>query len=477
MHRNSQSNDYRNYSYLHRSRSISSRNTHRQFYDSRLHNQQSLHPYTTTTNGFTSSYLQQQQQQYQPLSTISDIPEPVSLFDELGFLRRQRSNVTPFPPVRIPNRRTPGNGTRFATANALRERLLIDIQQNMNEIDHELALLDRRPVIPLYLPIRFASFHQKIAHENRTRSNEPKRAYKVIPRITNQTKKVSSYSTPARTNQNISPSFIGQYHYGPEMEENEIREDDPENTDRNLVVKEIPKLNFYKPLTLDEFRRQQSAFPENRALVSVPEIGGTDQTEVIKKADDFHQNIPNGTDIAEPVPVRTTQEFDSTSKLNFRNFKSLIQNASESTVEIPPPRKPIDNQIFDASRVDLINSMISKPVKHTSSSTNIRTNIERPISPDQPKLFRTFSNDDDTDVNGSYFLNDPANESVNPDALISVYPEKRPLRTESQLITDDIVDNDTKEQQLPKETNPPKNDATKKYVITAVYTLPLSSTT
>jgi hypothetical protein len=470
---------------------------------------------TTTTEAVTPSYLQQ------PLTPISDLPEPMSLFDELGYIRHRRTNITPFPPVYIPsNRRTSGNVTRFATANALRERLLMDIQHNINEIDYELALLDRRPIMPLYIPISFSSFHGKLppSHRgNRIRSIEPKRVHKVIPRITKPTKKISSHSTP---NQIISPAFIGQYHYAPEMEENEIRENDPENTDRILVAKELPKLNFYKPLTLDEFRRKQSALPENRALIIVPAIAGTDEPEIIKKqvpaitgtdepeiikkqiagtdepeiikkqisviigtdepeiikkTDEFQQTNPIDTHTASSTSIKTSQDFTSTSKFNFRNFEPLIQNSIEPDV---PPSKPIDNEVLDTTT----NPMISKSVKHTSSLTKIQADIEKPIRPSLPKMFKSFSSsDNDIDENATYLLKDGTNESIKPDAPISVYPEHRPLRTESELKNDDINDNNTNghsrtpvlEEQNEKESKPSKT----KYIITNFYTTPLSLTT
>jgi len=341
MHRNSQNGHYRCYSHLPLSSSTYSRNNHHQYNDSRLHIQRSLYSNTTPIVTYTPPRFHQQ---YQPSTNISDLAEPLSVFDDLKFPKHHRSNVIPFPLVRIPSnptQRTSVNDPRLATSSVARKRLLHDIQHNISEIDQELSLLERRPSI---LP-RISSIDRNARssdNDNQMKSTKPKRIYEVIPRITSESKIISR----KQTDQTNSYSYIGHYHYGAEIEEIEIVENDPENSDLKSTIDEIPELNIYETCSLDQFRREQSALPQNRALIFVPEYIINNEI-----AEDSHQD--------DPTDTNTTRSTSGSSK-GFLSVNRLnIQSTPEPEFEILSPDTLNPNEFSYAFEADLANGMLS----------------------------------------------------------------------------------------------------------------------
>lgn len=185
MRRYSQNNDNRYYAFLSSSGSSPSRNSsshstnrnaHYQYYDPRLRAQQQtqqtlleyqisgLSPPRSQHSLFGSTgYQPPSFRQELPLSSansIADLGEPISLFDDIRPLEHRRSIVTPsltssyVPPD--PRRRPSASDVRLATAQAVRERLLMDIEQSIDDIDREITSLERRPTGSRYIPPRFS---------------------------------------------------------------------------------------------------------------------------------------------------------------------------------------------------------------------------------------------------------------------------------------------------------------------------------
>ncbi|CAF0796469.1 unnamed protein product [Rotaria sordida] len=306
MYRNSQNNDYRNYSHLPPSISTYSRNTDHQYYKPRSRTAQIISSNTTLIPAFTSPSFPHE---YQLSTTTSNLEEPISIFDNQKPPPHRRYTIAGFPPVYIPpnpSRRLSVHDARLMAASATRQRLLTDIQRNINEIDRELSSLPPKCSIPRYIPPRFSSFadvpqtsfHQKTLspnNENQILPYRPKSFYKVIPHITSESTKTSQHSTPKLTDRNTLQPFIGQYHYGLEIEDNEILEKDLENLDLKSLVDEISQFNSHEILSLDEFRREQSDLVQNRALVLVPEYGDDNKNTINESTtEDIRQN--NSTD-------------------------------------------------------------------------------------------------------------------------------------------------------------------------------------
>jgi hypothetical protein len=375
------------------------------------------------------------------LTTITDLAEPLFVFDDLKFPRQRRSNVPHFPPVYLPpnlSRPTSISDARLATANAMRERLLIDIQHNMNEIDREITSLEQRSAISGYIPARLSSFISKrqtsldkrtyLSHgETEKWPDKPRKIYSVIPRIKSQPKTISPPSISNRTNKSLSPSYIGQYHYGPEMIENEIREGDPENTDLKLVVKEMPKLTFRQPLTLEQFRREQSALPQNRALIFVPEYDDENETGSNEKVEDFHPRHSIPPDMAQISTVHSSNISGSSNRLRIQDFQLLTHTVPEPKPEIPPMSTSKPAEVSDKTEVNLINTMISAPVKHTHQS---KATKETHSSSQQ----ETKNNND---VDTAYFFSDFGQEGE--EDLISIDPSHFTLPTGSDILSEDNI--------------------------------------
>ena len=185
MRRYDPNNDNRYYAFLspsaaNASRNSSShstnRNTHYQYYDPRLrtqqHAQQTLLEYQFSGLSPTRSRpLLYGSDHYQPPSflqelppstadSVSDLGEPISLFDDIKPLEYRRSIVTSSLPSSYvppnPTRRPSVSDLRLATAQTLRDRLVSDIEQSIDDIERELTSLERRPSGPRYMPPRFS---------------------------------------------------------------------------------------------------------------------------------------------------------------------------------------------------------------------------------------------------------------------------------------------------------------------------------
>ena len=175
-------NDNRYYAYLpstnstsrNSSSNSSNQNAHYQYYDLRLRSrQQTLYEYQLSNRyPNRSTYISPRHQySYQPPSflqetsststnIIADLGEPISVFDDIKPLEYRPPLVAPpLPSTYIPpdpTQRPSASDIRLATAHALREQLLTDIERSISDIDRELTSLERRPSIPRYIPPRFS---------------------------------------------------------------------------------------------------------------------------------------------------------------------------------------------------------------------------------------------------------------------------------------------------------------------------------
>jgi hypothetical protein len=453
MNRHSQNSDHRNYYYLPPSTSSSSRNTYYQYYDPRLRTQQSYYSNTTSIPTYNTPNFQHQ---YQPSRSISDLTEPLSVFDDLKPPRYHRSNTTTFPLTYLPsnlNRRSSVSDARLATASAIREQLLTDIQRNITEIDRELSSLEQRPSVPptpliqhrisTFIQSRQTSSHQNTLPPNGNNQiwpNKPKRVYKVIPRITSESKKISQQSTPKLTHQTSSThSFVGQFHYGAEMEENEILENDPENSDYRSIINQIPESSSHETFSLDEFIREQSPLPQNRALTFVPEYVDNSEIEINQFTEDIHQNNPVDINTARSSTASSLHDFGASNKLNIQDFQSLIQTASQLPVETTSKNEGNHHKSSDQVEQDLANTMLSKPVKHSHMSTRIQQPLSisrQALSPSQQAIVESENNTTD---GSRYFFSDFGNDGEGEEDVISIDPNHFALPTESERISDENI--------------------------------------
>lgn len=191
MRRQNENNDNPYYNYLPPANTLTrnsssnsiNRNAHYQYYDPRLrtrqHTQQAFLEYqyssTSPNRRSPASSLYgspHRQSSYRPPSflqelppssaaSISDLGEPISIFDDIKPLEYRRSIAAPSLPSTYippdPNQRPALTDTRIATAQVFREQLLSDIQNSIIDIDRELTSLDqRRTSIPRYVPPRFS---------------------------------------------------------------------------------------------------------------------------------------------------------------------------------------------------------------------------------------------------------------------------------------------------------------------------------
>ncbi|CAF5173841.1 unnamed protein product, partial [Rotaria magnacalcarata] len=272
MRRHTQTNDFRHYSFLPPSIKTSPRNAHYQYYDRRLRAQQNVYSNMTPISTYSSSRAQHHSR---TSTTVSDLGEPISAFHDIEPPVYHQSAVTSLPLVHQPSnisRQASINNERIARASVMRERMLQNIQQNISEIDQELSSLKKRPSISHHIPprltplvnIQSASAHKSTPSPNVESKNWPnkqKKVYQVVPRISSEMSKTSQLSTPKLMTNFITDSFVGQYHYGPEVEEIEINDNDPENEDLKSTYDEISQFNFHETFTGDQFLREQSNLP------------------------------------------------------------------------------------------------------------------------------------------------------------------------------------------------------------------------
>ena len=447
MHHDSQNNSYEGYSYSHPSISTSSQNTYYQYYNPRRRTRQFRYSNGTTTTGYNFSHLQQQ---YQPSVGISDLAEPMSLFDDLRFPLNRPSDVIPFPVVYTPSnpsrRIPPIPDERLATASAMRERLLNDIQQSMREIDRELTSLEQRSTFSQYIPSRplpLVAPRRKsldkglaITNDNNdpSRQSKPRKVYNVIPRIPSQPKKTATPTSVSNLiEETTSQLFFSQYHYAAEVEEITIDEKDAENAEMKSVANEIPHSKSSEPLSLDPFRREQSALSEHRALILVREYIDDEQTET---TEDFQHNDPVDTDTAQLSLVRSSTQTGTSNKLNIQDFKALTHTAPEPAVVIPslPVSELKPKEIPDKTETDLINTMLSKPVKHAHLSTK----PEETLSSSRQAIVNPKNN---TDVDTGYFFSDFGEGGEGEEDLISIDPRHFQIPTDTELLPEDNISN------------------------------------
>ncbi|CAF0885414.1 unnamed protein product [Rotaria sp. Silwood1] len=502
MHRHNQNNDYRNYSFIPPSSSSSSRNAHYQYYDRRLRTRQTLYSNATPIPTYSTP---RPQHQYQPSSTtttttttISDLAEPISVFHNIEPSKYHRSSITSLPITYKPpnpSRQSSIVDNRLATASVMREHLLKDIQRNISEIDQELSSLKKRPSISQYIPprlspivdVRQTSSQKKTPLPNDDKQiwpDKPKRVYQVVPRITSEAKKTSQQSTPKLSEQSISNSFIGQYHYGPEVEEIEIRENDPENSDLKSTSDEISRFNFHEIFSLEQFYRQQSDLPENRALIFVPQYVDNYDIKINESTEEFQEKTPIDTNFARSSTVTSLHDLASSNKLNIQDFQLLMQIAPEPKIEISSENVVNSHEISNQVEENLNNTILSKPVKH--SRLSIRTQETLSLS---SQTMKNAENTTDFDMN--YFFSDFGNEYEGEEDLISIDPYHFAPPTASEIIPDDnksnilirqsqtsLPNSHASEQQQTiennnqyiKETEKKKIDATTEHIVTPIST-------
>jgi hypothetical protein len=435
MHHYTQNSDYRNNSYLPPLSSTSSRNNYYQYYDPRLRTQHTPYSDITSIPTYESPSFHHQ---YKPSRNISDLSEPISVFDDL---KPPRHNTTIFPLIYLPpnpSRRSSVSDARLATASAIRERLLTDIQQNITEIDREITSLEQRYSSPQrfssFAQSRQSSFHQNTVlsnDKNQMWPNKHKRVYQVIPRITSESKKTSQQSTPKLAiDQTSSQLFIGQFHYGAEVEENEILDNDPENSDRRSIVHEIPEFSSRKTFSLGEFIREQSDLSQNRALTLVPEYVDNIKTETNQLTEDMHQNNPIVTNTTRSSTASSLHDFASSNKLNAQDFQSMGRTVPQTKVQITSKNGGNPHKSTEKIEPGVMNTMVSKPVKHSDLSTKTR----QTLSVSQQAISHSVSNSTD-DI--GHFFSDYGDDGEGEEDVMTIDPNHFTLPTEAEMISDD----------------------------------------
>ena len=416
MHRYRQGNDYRQYSFL---APTTAQNNYYQLYRSRSENRPSI-SYTT------SDFFQQ----YPTTTRISDLAEPLSVFDDVRFSRPRQPNPGPLAPVyeRInTDRQVTLHATRFQTACAFRERLLIDIQQNITEIDQELSLLERRPIMSRPAPLRLTSMSQRappVYYPKRIQPRRPSRVYQVIPRIPDPPKKVIPRAKPTPIRQQPPAAvLLVHYHYGPEIEENEISKGDPENVDLESTVNELVDLTSHQAISLDPFRRVQSALPANRVSIFIPEYIDAPKVEEKKVEENSHEKISI---VIDPPPSTLVEE--STAFISAPELKAKIRSPSKAS-PTPIAVEPVEPKQTRLSK------LFSPPTEPTVTKDESKLSRERTMT--QPDTTKDAKSDDDPQPFVTF-----GTESVISDTFASIYQDASLYRTHSTLLIDSIDTND-----------------------------------
>lgn len=412
MYRYRQGNEYRPYSFL---TPTTVPNNYYQLYRSRSESRPSIN--------YTSSHLFQG---YPTSTRISDLAEPLSVFDDTRFSRSRRSNVIPLAPVHQPiddDRQITFHATQFQTACAFRERLLIDIQQNITEIDQELSLLERRPIMSRPAPLRLTSMSYRAApvyYQKPIQPRRPSRVYQVVPRIPDQPKKVIAppKRTPVRQLPPPPPVLLIHYHYGPEIEENEIRKGDPENIDFESAVNELIDSSTHKALSLDSFRRVQSVSPNNRVSIFIPQCIDAPKVEETNS----HEKITIVVDSASSTLVEESKIFISVPESKVK--LGSPSKASPTIVEPVESKQPRRRRLFSPPTEPVVNNNESHlPREQTATKLDTKKDV-KPEDDDPQPLFRL------------------ERDSITSDAHTSAYPDASLYRTHSALLIDSIDTND-----------------------------------
>ncbi|CAM4884664.1 unnamed protein product [Rotaria socialis] len=442
MRRHTQNNDFRHYSFLPPSSKTSARNTHYQYYDRRLRTKQNIYSNMTQIPTYSSP---RSPYHSQSSTTVADLGEPISAFHDIAPPVYRQPAVTSLPLVRQPSnisRQASINNERMARASVMRERILQGIQHNMSEIDQELSSLKKRPSISHHIPPRLTplvntqptSAHKSTPSPNVESKNWPnkqKKVYQVVPRISSEMSKTSQVSTPKLMMNFITDSFVGQYHYGPEVEEIEIDDNDPENEDLKSTYDEISQFDFHETFTLDQFLREQSNLSQNRALISVPEYVDNEDTRMNESTEELDEKNLIDTNTVRPSTVTSLRELTSVGKLNIQDFQSLIQTAPELKIEVPSEPQTVNiEESPHAIDTNLANTILSKPMRH--SRLSIRTQDTLSLSS------QTTKNPDNNNNNHTnYFFSDFGNEFEGEEDLISIDPYNFAPPTESELMSED----------------------------------------
>ena len=451
MYSHRRQNNYRNYFSLPPSNPTFSQNAYYRYYDHRLRIQQNLLSKPIPTVKYPSFYFQHQ---YQTSATISDLGEPISIFDDIKSCKYSQSNAflvpstySPLSPSRYPSI----NDERLATASTIRERLLTGIQRSMNEINEELSLIRKRASISHHIPSRLSpmanerqtSSQKSISHlnnESQIWPYKPKRIYQVIPRIASETKTISQISTPKSIDPNVSRPTLGQYHYGPEIEEIEIDENDPENSNLKSTYQEISQSKFPEVVSFDQFLRQQSDLPQNRALISVPQYVDYNEVEISQLTEDFHQNNSVDAVFAQSTTAKSLDDLISASKVNIQDYSLLIQTVPEPKIPTPIETVIDSHQATKSAQSNSTNTILSKPVKHSRISSRTSKTLS---SVSQP-----INNSKNNIIDGTtYFFSDFGNEYDGEEDAISIDPYNFAPPTESEIVADDNISSSIRQSQ------------------------------
>ena len=292
-------------------------------------------------------------------------------------------------------------------------------------------------------------------YDVQTIQNAPRKIYEVIPLIQQQPKNSSLVSSTNPTEQTDSQLFSGRYHYPPETEETEITENDPENSDVKSIADDLPELSPPELLSLEEFRRKQSALPYDRVLIFVPQYVDNMERELTETTVSFPQSDLVDTDIARSslVPSRKSQ---LSNKPNILDVPALIRTAPKmKPPRVPKPKpapkpevvsKPVE--VPNNVKANLTKTLFDKPVKHVHDSTKAKT---KPSSP-KAAIVKTKNNID------------LGKEGVGKEDVKSIEPVPVVLPALSEISTDDTTSSVVVEQSpasslithSPKKQKPPR---------------------
>ncbi|UJR10185.1 hypothetical protein I4U23_014400 [Adineta vaga] len=449
MYRRSISTDHKNYPYVPPIYSTPSQSSQIRNYDPIQHTEHALYPHSKLN----SANVQNQSQSFLPFIDASD---PLTVFDDQKPRTRMRSNTSSLSSGYVPPnplQRSSVSDSRLATANAMRERLLTDIQDNIMEIERELSTFDVRPTIANYVPPRYSStsrnsgqaksIHQHTCknchasiHERSDSSTEEelerrrkpkKKIYEIIPATASTSEKSLKRSTTKVIDQQ---SYVGQYHYGAEIGESEITGDVPENIEFESIIEDIPEFK-YETLSTEQFLKTQPSLPLERALIFALMYGDTENVGDNETADDFRRKKSKITK-AEELLVAPLSDIESSDKVNIQNFELLIRTAPEPEPQTLPENIGDPPDPEDINDDEMIRSMLSKPLKHNRLST--RT---------METLSGTRSGNKGSDNNGpngnGYFFSDFGNEGdgEGEEDLISLDLSNFAVPTSSEMIPDE----------------------------------------
>ena len=180
-----------------------------------------------------------------------------------------------------------------------------------------------------------------------------------------------------------------QYHYGPEVEEIEILSNDPENIERKSALDEVQEANISEKLTTDQFIRDLSTSPQDRAMISVPEYGGNSRTGYYETIDDLLQRDPVDTNAARSLTSSSIHDLATTKELTIQDHESLIQTAPEIETGLESKSRSasrnsiLHHDLTQETGMDLEHKkplIISEPVKHSRLSTIVSSTT--PIATD-----------------------------------------------------------------------------------------------